>query len=180
MTAPAMPSAPDGPTFERFSRHWTAAMPPLAAYVHSLIRDRQLADDVLQDVAVVALRRFSDFDPQRIFQAWVFGIARNLVHEAFRRSKARSHLPHELIHLLAEDAERGVDHLADVREALRECLRQIQGRARDALRLRYTEGGDYDTIAASLRTSTVAARKLVSRLHARLRACILERMGSTS
>lgn len=164
---------------ESFSRLWTGALPGLSAYVHSLIPNWEQAEDVLQDAAVVALRRFGDFDPAGVFRAWVFGIVRTLALESRRKvAVARIRFDADVVELLAMTAERHVDHLADTRQALHACLTGVEGRARDALHLRYVEGSDYDGIAAHLRMSTVAARKLVSRLHARLRACIEERLAA--
>ncbi len=162
---------------EAFSRQWTAALPALSAYVHSLIPNWEQAEDVLQDAAVVALRRYRDFDPSGVFRAWVFGIVRTLALESRRKvAMTRQRFADDVVELLAVTAERNIDHLADTRQALRACLAGIEGRSRAALHLRYVEGSDYDGIAVRLRMSAVAARKLVSRLHARLRSCIEARL----
>ena len=162
---------------EQFQRWWTAALPSLSIFVHSLVPDAAQAEDVLQDVAVVALRRFADFDRNRSFRGWVFGIAKLTVlskRREYARSKMLTHT--EVVEALAETAERYADDLVEERAALRHCLEEVDGRARDALELRYADGLAFDGIAERLSTSGVAARKMLSRLRERLRECISARL----
>ena len=60
----------------RFMRLWTAAQPAVSGYVRSLVRDRAVADEVLQETSLVLFRRFEEYDEQRPFVAWALGIAR--------------------------------------------------------------------------------------------------------
>jgi RNA polymerase sigma-70 factor (ECF subfamily) len=53
-------------------------------------RDPALAEEIVQDTILRAWRHQDGFDPQRASQrTWVFGIARNLTTDAFRRRSAR-------------------------------------------------------------------------------------------
>ena len=62
---------------ERFMRYWTRAQPVVAGYVSSMTPDVHEADDLLQDTAVVLLRKFGEYDPGRSFVAWALGIAKS-------------------------------------------------------------------------------------------------------
>ncbi len=48
----------------------------VAAFVLSIIPDFHQAEDVLQQVAVVLVREFGQFDTSRPFLPWALGIAR--------------------------------------------------------------------------------------------------------
>ena len=162
---------------EQFQRWWTAALPSLSIFVHGMVPDANQAEDVLQDVAVVALRRFDDFDRSRSFRGWVFGIAKLTVlskRRQYARSKILAHT--EVVEALADTAERHADELIDQRAALRQCLQEVDGKARDALELRYADGLAFEDIAERLTTTAVASRKMLSRLRERLRDCITARM----
>lgn len=175
------PLPPGDPAHEQLTRLWTAALPAVSAYVHSLIPNWQQAEDVLQDAAVVVLRRFPEYDPTASFQGWVFGIVRRIALDSRRKvAVARIRFDADVVDLLAVSAAADVDHLAETRQALHACLQDVEGRAREALRLRYVDGLDYAEVATRLQLSGVAARKLVSRLHARLRSCIEARLGISS
>ena len=74
---------------ERFTLLWTAAQPIVGSYIGSLVPDFQEAEDLLQEVALVLLRKFPEYDDRRPFVAWALGVARFEVLHA-RRSHARS------------------------------------------------------------------------------------------
>jgi len=61
---------------ERFTAHWVTAQPAVTGYLASVLTDFQDAQDVLQTVAITALKKFSSFDEERSFVRWVLGIAR--------------------------------------------------------------------------------------------------------
>ena len=43
-------------------RLWTAAQPTVSGYVRALVRDRAVADEVLQETSLVLFRRFDEYD----------------------------------------------------------------------------------------------------------------------
>ena len=57
-------------------RLWTTHQASVANYVHALVRDRPAAQDVLQETALLAFRKFPEYDAERPFVAWTLGIAR--------------------------------------------------------------------------------------------------------
>jgi RNA polymerase sigma-70 factor (ECF subfamily) len=76
---------------ERFTLHWTAAQPAVGSYIGSLVPDFQEAEDLLQDVAIVLLRKFAQYDERRPFVAWALGVAKFEILSS-RRRHARSFL----------------------------------------------------------------------------------------
>jgi hypothetical protein len=65
------------------------------------LRDRELAEETIQDVFTQAWRKARQFDPERgSVRTWLYGIARNAVVGTWRRKRARpalvEHPPEEL------------------------------------------------------------------------------------
>jgi RNA polymerase sigma-70 factor (ECF subfamily) len=69
-----------------------AVQVPLRRYVAGLVGDSE-ADDVLQDVMVIVIRRLSGLEAPGAFRAWAFRIASR---EAFRALKRRRRLRDQL------------------------------------------------------------------------------------
>src|SRR5947208_7909314 len=115
---------------EQFTRRWTEAQPIVAGYINAVVPDFQEAEDLLQDVAVILLRKFSEYDAQRPFVAWAIGIARLEVLMA-RRRHARNFLSYQadLLERVSETFVELAPELEDRSRALRECLRSVKGRA---------------------------------------------------
>ena len=166
-----MPSNMD--SHEKFTRLWTEAQPILAGYLCAVVPDFQEAEDLLQEVAVILLRKFPEYDPQRPFVGWAIGIAKREVLMA-RRSHARNRLFYQadLLERLGDTCEELAPELEDRSRALRECLRTLQGRAGELLRLRYEKSLKTNAIAAKVGMAVVAVRVTLSRTRAALRDCI--------
>ena len=158
---------------EQFTRFWTEAQPVVAGYLNAVVADFQEAEDLLQDVAVILLRKFPEYDPQRPFTAWAVGVAKREVLMA-RRHHARNRLCYQadLLDHISDAYEELAPELEARARALRECLRSVQGRASELLRLRYEESLKPAAIAERLGLAIVAVRVMLSRTRAALRECI--------
>ena len=124
---------------EQFTRFWTEVQPIVAGYINAVVPDFQEAEDLLQDVAVILLRKFSEYDAQRPFLAWAIGIAKREVLMARRSLCPESLLCYQadLLDRISQVYEDLAPELEDRSRALRECLQTIKGRASELLRLRY-------------------------------------------
>ena len=64
-----------------------ALLPDLRAFARFLLRDRNAADDLVQDTLLRALGALSQFRPDSNLKAWLFTILRNLYYEQSRRRR---------------------------------------------------------------------------------------------
>jgi RNA polymerase sigma-70 factor (ECF subfamily) len=161
---------------ERFARLWTRAQPLVSGYILGLIGDAHQAEDVLQNTAIVCLRKIAAYDESRPFAAWAIGIAR-LEALASKRSVARSPLSFQsdLVDVITEACEGMAEREPDS-AALHRCLEQVRGRAWDALKLRYDDDLEPTAIGERLGMAAGAVRVLLTRVRAGLRTCIERRL----
>jgi RNA polymerase sigma-70 factor (ECF subfamily) len=135
--------------------------------------DAQLAVDLVGETYARAfeLRRRFAGDPGEpdAVAAWVFGIGRNVLHEALRRGAAeRRALRRAGVQppVLDADEQARVEDLAalgELRAAVASALADLAVQQRDAVRLRVVEELGYPAIAGRLGISEQAARARVSR-----------------
>lgn len=79
---PVRPYTPPGAEwFDQYVRKWR---PPLLAYVRTIVRDAGIAEDVVQETLLKALRRMDKVPDDPIAVKWLWTVAR---HEAFDRAK---------------------------------------------------------------------------------------------
>jgi RNA polymerase sigma factor (sigma-70 family) len=138
----------------------------------------ELAADLTMEVfaaALVAVRRQSATRADEP-AAWLFGIARNKLADAYRRGSsddaARRQLALEPTALDDDDLAR-IDALSD-EHRVGELLRTLPRSQRDAVRARILEDRSYEDIARELQCSPLVVRKRVSRGLAHLRATLEE------
>lgn len=158
---------------EQFTRLWTQAQSTVACFVHTSIRDRGQAEDLLQEIAMTLLRKFGDYDSSKAFLPWAMGVAKFAILGS-RRDSARSRLVFDEVLL-----ERISNTFLEIAPALRQeeayldlCLTKLPPEARRMVRLRYYDSLDSGEIARVLGKGEVAVRVGLLRIREQLRKCI--------
>lgn len=81
------------PAFDRMSAELQSALldvlPHLRAFARSLTRNRDQADDLVNDAIVRAISASRQFTPGTNFKAWIFTILRNLFYNEGRKRHSR-------------------------------------------------------------------------------------------
>jgi RNA polymerase sigma-70 factor (ECF subfamily) len=148
----------------------------LLAYLYGVLPDAHIAEDLFQEVCVVAVQKAAEFQDGTNFVAWARTIARNKLREHLRRRSG----------VAVDDAffdglESAFDEVhartdPDARkEALRRCLAELQERARQMLVWRYDEGLGAAGIAGRTGQTTAAVNSLLQRIREILRDCVERR-----
>lgn len=157
----------DGESFGEFYRRYEE---PMLRFFVRRVRDPELAADLAAETfaaALLAARRFRPGPPPA--DAWLFGIARNVLSASARRkrvaAKARRRLALPPL-VITDDILERIAALADPVVARVDELPEEQ---RDALQARIVEERDYAEIAQDLHCSEALVRQRVSRALGTLR-----------
>src|SRR5436190_11505203 len=86
-TGPASPAGKDVPRLDSasFGAAFEASSRALWCIAAAIVKDRTLAHDVVQEAAVVALRKLDEFDARTSFAAWASQIVRFVAMNERRR-----------------------------------------------------------------------------------------------
>jgi RNA polymerase sigma-70 factor (ECF subfamily) len=145
----------------------------LLAYVRTIVADEHLAEDIFQEVFVLAMRKREEIEDDRLF-AWLRAAARLQALEA-RERRRNGPATLDAATLDALEAEWDRTDLACAEEdlvALRECLDKLPGRSADLVRLRYAEGLKSGDIARRWNREPNAVYVMLSRVHRKLSECV--------
>ena len=127
-------------------------------------RNREMTEDIIQECWLVAVRRIGSFDPERApFQAWLQGIARNVLLNHRRRRQRRQELE--------RSTEGGADHgtprpqaeKIDIAELVSLALTSLSPAYQEAITAKYGEGLTVAEMAARPGKSPKAVESLISR-----------------
>ena len=127
-------------------------------------RDRSRADDAAQECWKVAVKNIGAFDPERApFDAWLRGIAMNVLRGDARRERTRAELlPREADSSVAEHAAGRREEIAE-KDAIVCSMVALPDAYRAVLREKYVEGCAVAEIATRRDISAKAAESLLSR-----------------
>ena len=137
---------------------------PLWAYLARITGDRQIADDLLQEVYFRFLRARVDHEDEAHRRNYLFRIATNLARDRHRR--LRTSLPIRLA--LKPDDESGTGAEPDRRIDVARAFARLKRRERELLWLAYAEGSSHEEIGATLGLRTCSIKPLLSRARKRL------------
>ena len=159
---------------ELFARHEG----DLRAFVRSLLPTWHDADEVTQQVALVAWRKFEEFDLATSFIKWACVIARFEVLK-YRRKMARDRLVfnEDLLTRLAEEASSEVDERKQESAALEGCLKKLSNEQREFVILAYTPGMSTKEIAEQAGAKPGAFYMRLNRIRQALSHCVKETLA---
>jgi len=147
----------------------------LLNFINRSVRDRERAEDLVQEVFIRVFRHLHRFDRTKKFSTWIYTIASNLAKNEVR---SRSRNPLVLFPNVKMDSDAGQrplevedvtarpDHLfrrAYVANAVTRCVGQLPERHRHVFVLRELEGKSYRDIAAITGCNLGTVRSRLSR-----------------
>lgn len=134
-------------TLQRYER-------PLIRYAHGYTGDLEDARDIVQDVFVKLSQHLATLDHERL-APWLFTVCRNRALDHHRKHQRLVVMETETLDL-ETSADPSPCEAMETREtatALRELIETLPTRQRDAVRLKFIAGLDYQQISAAMKTS---------------------------
>lgn len=123
---------------------------------------RDLADDVIQETWLAAVRRLAHFDPDRgTFFDWLCGIASNAARNAIRARRRQSAKVRALVP--ADDAPSPEVRESEAGERVAVALAELPDHYERALRAKYLDGETVAEIAARTGESAKAVESQLTR-----------------
>lgn len=152
----------------------------LLSFIYRLVRDRDLAEDIGQDVLLDVYKSLSKFDPDlgTPFSAWLYIAARNRCISELRKSGRAEQVPvdefehHFATRTTAEDAL--IDN--EQREALTASLAQLPEPFRTTI-VFSLRGGSLDEIASRCGIPKATAKTRIFRAKEQLKLLVVEYFG---
>ena len=140
-----------------------------------ILKDREEAEDALQDVYVSVWNRAGSFDPERASPVtWLSTIARNRAIDRLRARKGAVAAPVEEAYDLADGSPDGFELAAAGQEAaqLQGCMEELEGRTRGAIRAAFFDGLAYSQLAARAGVPLGTMKSWIRRGLQQLRGCL--------
>jgi RNA polymerase sigma-70 factor, ECF subfamily len=156
--------------------------PKMHAYAWQFLRDDHLVEEVLQELALVAVKKGDQVVDEAHFPAWARKTCRNLAMNAVRkRGRSPQLLSTSVLDLLEAQWEKldpvgGFDLIA----ALRKCVEKLTVRARQMIDLRYVDDLRSGEIAQRLGVKVGTIYISLMRIHRALAECIAKEKEESS
>lgn len=147
--------------------------PGIRAFIRAVVQRADDVDEIMQEVSVVAWRKFDSLTAQEGFGRWACAIARYEVLK-FQRARARDRFVLDdalMERILDESVEEA--RVRDQRlPMLERCLEKMPQSRRDLLLQAYSPGCTLRALAERLSKSEDALYQLLRRLRLELKLCV--------
>ena len=135
--------------------------------------------DVVQDAFFSAYRHLERFETDRPFLPWLRQILRNRILNLLRDRAVERSRPLALVDdALADASQSAADADGGELEAMRDCLKGLEAKARDLLDRRHVQGLAVQEIAQAIGRSPGSVSMLLLRIRSTLSACVQRRLAS--
>jgi RNA polymerase sigma-70 factor, ECF subfamily len=156
-----------------FLRLLMANQKRIYAFILAMVPNHADAQDLFQETVLVMWSRFDGFSRGTSFSAWGITIARYQILSVRKRySKGSLVLSDAALELLQRDSDRFIEQIDARMQALRQCVRRLNQRDYDLIRLRYEDEVAIKAIAERAGRSVQSVYKRVARIHDALLQCI--------
>ena len=153
---------------EELSKLWDEINPKLYGYLINVLKNKNLADDILQETWLKAVNKIHSFKPKGVrFSAWLFAIARNECRQYWREINKKN-----TVNLDEFDLDIPIDITNSLEDKILvdELLQKLSEDEQELLRLRFIGQFSFKEIAKILEISVVSAR-------VRLHRCLKKAQG---
>lgn len=161
---------------ERFQR-------PVFSLVYRMVRDRELAEDLTQEVFVRTFNNLRRYDRSYKFSSWLFKIAYNLTVDHLRKKRLKTISMHgspdavtperqEATSISLESDGERPDAMTESKELagyLEEAIGKLRPEYRTAILLRHVEGRAYEEISAIMGVPLGTVKTYIFRARRELR-----------
>ena len=151
---------------------WEVITPKLYGYLINTLKDKTLADDILQETWLKAITSLHKFEPKGVkFSAWLFAISRNECRQHWRKNNKTVVLEEN------DEMEKVPDNFI-VKENLNnkilldEILKKLPETDQEILRLHYISEFSFKEVAQILNISPLNARLRSFRALSKARAIL--------
>jgi len=158
---------------EDFLRLFTHHEAELRAYVRGCLPRAEDADEVMQEVSLVAWRKFATLAEKEQFPRWACLIARFEILK-YRRAHARDRLVLDE-DIIAKLGEEGTDEIPRRRRqltALDDCIAKLPHERRELALAAYAPGTSMKDLAAQLARTEGSLYQLLARIRQELLRCV--------
>ncbi|MEK7583381.1 MAG: sigma-70 family RNA polymerase sigma factor [Patescibacteria group bacterium] len=143
---------------DELAKQWDATTPKLFGYLVNVLRDKALAEDILQSTWLKALQALPRYQPRNKFEAWLFAIARNECKQHWRGGNREVPMDPEAHDIPDDRSSQQHDSIL-----VDQIMAKMTEDDRELLRLRYIADLSMNEIAAILKINIIAVRVRVHR-----------------
>ena len=159
---------------QHFLKYYLDHESQLRTYVYALVKQRDQAEELFQEIVLQICAAFPNYDQHRPFLAWARGVAKNLILKRWEKNRRDALFlrPATIEALDQVFEEKGGETQVFEKRALKRCIEDLSPRSQQILGLRYGAGFKLSEIAHRMDCRQGAVNKSLFRIRQALYQCL--------
>jgi RNA polymerase sigma-70 factor (ECF subfamily) len=143
------------------------------AFILGMVPNHQDAEDLFQQTVLVMWSKFDSFNRGTSFTAWGITIAKYQILSVRKQySRTEKQFSQAALELLQNESDYFLEQIDSWMAALRECVRKLNQRDYELIRMRYEDEIAMASIAARIGRTVQSVYKRIARIHDALLRCV--------
>jgi RNA polymerase sigma-70 factor (ECF subfamily) len=156
-----------------FLRLLMANQKRIYAFILGMVPNHEDVEDLFQETVLVMWSKFDGFTRGTSFTAWGIAIAKYQILSVRKRFSRRNlQFSQAALELLQKDSDYFIEQIDSRMQALRGCIRKLNQRDFELIRMRYEDEITVKTIAERLGRSVQSVYKRMAHIHDVLVQCV--------
>ncbi len=153
--------------------------PVLLVYIRAIVGARQPCEDILQEAAMICLRKYEEIPDPAAFEGWIRRVCRFEALKHLERNRRERPAEAEQLAILADsEITSAAEDIAGRRlQALRGCVERLPPASQKLVQLRYADEHPGEEIARRLGKPINTVYVTLCRLHKALAECVRQRLA---
>jgi RNA polymerase sigma factor (sigma-70 family) len=148
----------------------------ISGFVRRMIPQRSAVEDVVQTVFIKMVRRLGLLREPRVFESWLFALARNTALDFIRRRRCQPAMVSDDFRLLSAPDTSSTQAVDEIMTALDRALTRLSAKDQQLVRL-IVQGNSYAVVAEREGLSVGAVKIRMHRVRPFLRSSVGEAIG---
>jgi RNA polymerase sigma factor (sigma-70 family) len=145
----------------------------LLAYIRSIVRNSDSAEDIFQNVCVIALQNREVIVGEDHLKSWMRVVAKREAIDFLRSRRSAMELSEDVIESLEGTwLEHDTENDVRIADFLRQCLRLLSKPHQELIRKRFEDRYDYEQLAREVGRPVNSLYVTFSRIYRKLNECI--------
>jgi RNA polymerase sigma-70 factor (ECF subfamily) len=139
---------------------WVDYHEKLLGFIQKRVKDKCIAEDILQDVFIKILNKIDTLREDSKIQNWLYQLTRNTIIDFYRANKIMEDIPESLIE---EDSTNTDSAVEEMKSCIMPVIDSLDEKYREAVTLTEMEGLSQKELASKLNISYTGAKSRVQR-----------------
>ena len=141
-------------------------------YILSMVRNKDDAEDIIQDVVLTMWDKYDSFKPGTNFTAWGIQIAKFKIMNFFKAKKNDKCFDEDVLENISDQYSRKASEIDHRLDALEVCIEKLSDKEKELVKTHYMKGIKFTELVEVYNKPAYYFYRMMAKVHDQLMRCV--------